>query len=110
MATIDPIAHYQEAIRTLETTHQLAIQLVGTIREASDKLYNWSEVRISNVDVPFPIELPLTSTINADHWPTMQELAEALSAWHRARHEVDNAWRAIPAERRTGLQAPPTTR
>lgn len=33
-------------------------------------------------------------------------VAETVSAWHQANHEVNNAWRAIPRQDRPNLRPP----
>jgi len=105
MAT-DRIQAYQEALKKLEVTTRQVEHYVGEIQNGATKLRNWESVVISNSGVGFPAEAHGES-IDANTWPSAQQLAEALSEWHKARHTVNNAWSAIPEERRTGLQPPP---
>lgn len=102
----EKILRYQEALKKLATATRSVEKYVAAITDMSNKLQNWKRVTISNVgNISFPIEASEQS-INADNWFTAEQLAETLSNWHKARHEVDNAWNAIPREDRTGLQPP----
>lgn len=105
--SIDSIQNYQEALRKLESARHKVDRFVIEINNGANSLRTWDQVVISNVQVGFPPEAHVHS-INADNWPTAQQLAEALSEWHKANHAVNNAWQAIPKEHKTGLQPPPT--
>lgn len=105
MAT-DPFNAYQEALKNLESAQRKVETYVGEIKDAASKLTRWDEVTIGNVgDISFPPEA-MVASINAEKLPTAKQLAEALSEWHKARHSVNNAWSAIPKDRRLGLQPP----
>jgi hypothetical protein len=100
------IQDYQESLRKLEAARNKVERFVVEIKNGANSLLAWDQVVISNVQVGFPPEAQVHS-INADNWPTAQQLAEALSEWHKANHAVQNAWQAIPKADRTGLQPPP---
>lgn len=109
MASEDPIAKYQDALSALDAAERAAQTVVGIVIDVGNKLArNWKRVTVANADPPIPFPVgAVTDSVNASTWPTAQELGQAMAAWHTARHEARNAWSAIPAERRVGIQGPP---
>ena len=104
----DPIRTYLDARTALEQATGRTERFVDVIISAGDNLRDWRRVMISNASgVGFPLELANAPSINAKKWPTAQELAEILAAWHKARHACDNAWMNVPVKDRLGLQGPP---
>lgn len=106
MAT-DLIQAYQEALKQLETSTSQVERYVVEILNGASKLRHWESVVISNSGIGFPIEAHGES-IDANNWPSAQQLAEVLSEWHKVYHAVNNAWNAIPKDRRVGIQPPPS--
>lgn len=102
----DPIQAYQEAIRNLETSTMRVERLIGETINGAKALQDWKHVTIADGKTEFPAEA-MVHTINPDNWPSAQQLAEILSGWHQTRQVANNAWNAIPRERRTSLQPPP---
>jgi hypothetical protein len=102
---VDPIQAYKQAIRSLEAATEQVEAFVEEITHAATILRRWEQVKILNLGVGFPPGAELES-INADNWPTSQQLAEALAEWHNCRNTLNNAWQAIPETQRTGLQPP----
>lgn len=103
----NPITEYQTALRNFNRAKNHAETLVNTIAEAAAKLQNWRTVRVSNVNVGFPVDISISNSINANQWPTAQQLAEALADYHSRLHEVGNAYRRIPEDQREVVQPPP---
>lgn len=106
----DSIRAYLDARKALAGAVNQVESIVRPIHEASQALQKWQNVIISNVEVSFPGGERLTASLNANHWPTMQQLAQALAAYHAAYHVVRQAWSAIPESDRSGLQPPPSDR
>jgi hypothetical protein len=104
---VDPIQAYRHALHSLEATTERVETFVEEITHAATMLRRWEQVTILNLGIDFPPEAQLES-INADAWPTSQQLAEALSEWHNCYNAVKNAWQAIPNTQRMGLQPPPS--
>jgi len=102
----DPIQTYQEALSNLEAATRQVERLVSEVVKAGKVLQNWKHVTVADGKTGFPPEAHVYS-INPDNWPSAQQLAEVLSGWHQSRHAVNNAWNAIPRDRRVGLQPPP---
>jgi len=101
----DPIQPYLEALRNLEVITRQVEHVVGEIIKGAEALRDWKHVTVANGKTSFPAEA-LRNSINPDNWPTIQQLAETLSEWHQSRRAVENAWNAIPRDRRFGLQPP----
>ena len=98
--TTDPIHSYQDALRALDEANRDAERIVNIIIDAGKKLdQNWRRVMISGSNIGFPAEVPYGQIhISADKWPTANQLADALAAWHNARHAFHE--RALEAHRR----------
>jgi hypothetical protein len=47
-------------------------------------------------------------SINANEWPTAQQLSSALAGWHNALFEVQKAYSAIPEDMRAVVVKPPS--
>jgi len=106
----DPIGDYQGALQRLEEAQRHAERYVQTISEAARALNDWRNTSVSNVEgIGFSVEVSRSPhTINASNWPTAEQLARALTTWHGVMGDVSDTWRRIPAERRTGLNPPPS--
>lgn len=105
--TEDPVRRYLDALKKVQQARAKVERVVGVVTDAGKKLGKWQEVSVSDVNVGFPAELLGGPSISGREWPTAQELAEALAAWHNARHEARNAWSGVPGPDRSGLQSPP---
>ena len=71
--------------------------MIKVISDGANKLRDYERVGVSNSSVGFPPEVTFTGeSINASEWPSAQNLAEALSAYHETRHEATNAGGAVP--------------
>ena len=103
----DPIQTYLEVLRNLEVVTRQVEHVVGEVIKVAGALRDWKHVTVANGKTSFPAEA-LKNSINPDNWPTIQQLAESLSGWHQSRRAVENAWNAIPRDRRFGLQPPPS--
>lgn len=83
-------------------------RIVAIVSDAAHKLRNYTNVLVSNSDAGFPPEVACGGqSINGRDWPSSQQLAEALAAYHSTRHDAQNAWRAIPDSLRKVVQEPP---
>ena len=63
----------------------------------------------SNTGVALPAEVTLgrdTFSTNADEWKTAHQIQAMIKAFHDADQTAIGAWAQIPAELRSGLQAP----
>ena len=64
----------------------------------------------SNTQPGLPAEAgmaPDSKSVDGRGWPTAEQIQEALSRWHDAKHKMHNAWNQIPNEHRAALQKPP---
>jgi hypothetical protein len=102
---LDLVQAYKQALRSFEAATERVEEFVEEITHAATILRRWEQVTILNLGVGFPPGAELES-INADNWPTSQQLSEALAEWHNCRHVLNNAWQAIPETQRIGLQPP----
>ena len=102
----DPIRAYQDAMRTLEEATGQAERLVTYIADVAELLQNWRDVRVADGKTSFPIGVSHQHSINPDRWPSAQELAQVLAAWHQAAHAARNAWAAIPYPDKKNLKGP----
>ncbi len=103
----DPIKAYQDALQDFNSATKEAEGLVMAITSVANALRDWKRVTVADNKTGFPLEAHGYS-INPDNWPTIQQIAEVLSGWHRVRHVMNNKWNAIPHDRRVGLQPPPS--
>ena len=103
----DPIKAYQDAFQDFDSATKEAEGLVMAITSVANALRDWKRVTVADGKTGFPPEAHGYS-INPDNWPTIQQIAEVLSGWHRIRHVMNNKWNAIPRDRRVSLQPPPS--
>jgi len=91
----DPIRKYSDAVKELEKATGQVELLQGIIGRMYNYLGNPYKLRISNVSVAFPTEVTLGGNIrnfDADNWPQVQQIAEALADLHSKRKAVEEAW------------------
>ena len=101
----DTVEQYQDALRSFQTSERRVKQIVAGVTSVANKLKDWPHVSVDGVKFGFPTEVSSRPpVISPNEWPTLEEIAEALSTWHSDRSIVDNAWNAIP--RKEGLQPP----
>jgi hypothetical protein len=105
MSEADPIAAYQDALRKRDEAERKANRLAQYMVNAGEVLKNWRDVSFSNLSVSYPIGRRYS--IIGDQWPTGLEIASALSEYHTAHHEAQNAYRRIPADKRSIITPPP---
>ena len=105
--TTDHMAGYAAANKSYELATAEVEQMVRIVLDGAKKLgTDWRDVTFANVgSLKFPVGL--RATITGDRWPTGLQLAETLSAWHAAKHALENAYRAIPTESRDMVKPPP---
>ena len=107
----DPIAAYQEAIKSFETATTKAVQMMGIIFDGGDALGrrgqgSWEKVTVANVGVEFPSDMMGGPSIDGHLWPSGAQLGEVLAGWHAARMAVEAAYRQIPEASQEVLKPP----
>jgi hypothetical protein len=102
----DPVKSYQDALQKYQTATNNVESLVASITGLAKIMKEWQEVRVADGKTQFPVGVG-KYTINPKDFPTIQQVAETLSAWHQVRHQLNNKWNSIPRERQIGLQPPP---
>lgn len=107
----NPIAEYQEAMQKHSDAQSKVERLVKTVSESAAILKDRRHAMFANTEgnIGFPMEIALSSntpTINAQTFPTGNQLAAAVAAWHTTRTEVRNAYEQIPSDQRAVVVAP----
>ncbi len=106
VANLGAVADYSEAIKTRERAIREVEQMVKIIQDGANNLGRWDEVTVANIPgATFPIGR--TRSITGDRWPTGQQIADTLRAYHTANHDAMTAWRRVPPELRGVLTPPP---
>jgi hypothetical protein len=108
MAT-DPIREYLDARARLDNQTRLTEAVVKIVRDGANALSEWRRAVVANVSGGFPAELVMNErspTINGHEWPSAQQIADALGAWHSAHWAMRSAWDRVPSELRGGLVPP----
>jgi len=103
----DPVHSYLEARNQFDLANRNAETLISLIRQVGN--VNWRELMVANCDGGFPAEIAMrqgTPTIDARAWPTGQQIADVLIAWHNANLAVRNMWEHVPKDLRGGLRPP----
>jgi hypothetical protein len=91
----DPIRKYSDAVKELKKAIGQVELLQGIIGRMNSHLNNPYKLRISNVSVSFPTEVTIGKdilTFDADNWPQINQIAEALANLHNKRREMEKAW------------------
>lgn len=101
----EQISAYQEALRKYDNATKKAEEIANTMMGLGQVMKEWQHVTIADGKTQFPVGVGKYS-INPKDFPTLQQLAEVLSAWHQIRHDLRNKWAAIPQDQRTGLMPP----
>lgn len=107
----DCLHTYSLAIRMYEETVIKTRGVSQIINRGATAMRNWEQVLVTNVEgVEFPPEFSRSNRsenqITGKEWPTAQQIADALLAYHKARQELLNAYNAIPADERHAVRAP----
>lgn len=104
----DPVQAYLESSRLLDSTAQTLTKMVRTITDAAEKLRNPATVAVLGRGLGIQPHLVGTpATIEADEWPSAQQLHQALFNWQQADEACHIAWGLVPKPHRSGLQPPP---
>lgn len=103
----NPISEYQAKLKELRDATQAVERVVKTVINGADNLGRWREVVVSGAG-GFPGHLMGSSrSINANDWPTGQQIGQLLSRWHSVHFETQQAYQRIPQSEREGIQLPP---
>jgi len=103
------IEQYQAAKSGFEAATKRCIEIAGIVNRAAVALRDWKKTMISNVSAGFPAEVALNRfapSIDANEWVSAQDLAMALSDYHKAKTAMHNAYNAIPAGQRDVIVPP----
>ncbi len=103
--TIDPVRDYINAKGALSQARTRVENVVRQVHSVAAKLDHWSTIVIAGGSA-YPEHLIGGESISLDEWPSIQQLDQALSDYHRLCHEADNAWRRVPAADHASLQPP----
>ena len=93
----DPISAYQEAIRERSEARDRMMGFVETVSSVSEQLYGYRNPGFLS---------RLTLRIDADSWPSADQMTDALAVWHQTNNAAIAAWDKIPENRRYGLSPP----
>ncbi len=110
MSETDPIQACQDALRTLEAAERKAEGLAQYVVNAGAALRDWKDLTFANLRPPISFPIGMRQAINAEGWPTAAEVAQAITDYHTAQNDVQNAWRRVPSEKRVGMSEPPGRR
>ena len=105
----DPLREYSEAIDKLNKAHEKVQAIKGIIGEVHTGLNLPYQFMVSNVRVIFPQEVAMGQlpTLNANKWPSAEQVAEALTNLHVMRKQVDHIWNSLPAADKKIVYPPP---
>jgi len=109
----DSIRKYLDAKNELDKAFSEVEALKSVITGVANGLNKPFEFMVSNVhvkDVGFPPEVAMTPgipTLNADKWPSAEDIAKTLSELHKKYHQVMNLWHSLPRPDQSNLTPPP---
>lgn len=111
----DPIRKYSDATAELNSSYSKIRSLGEIIADVGWSLRNKPYgLMVSNLKpnlkVGFPPEVALREgvpSLNANNWPSAQDIAQALSDLRKARHQVDNLWGSLSATDKQLVSPPP---
>ena len=109
--SVDPARRYLDAKAKLDSAEARVINLASFLTQVANSLQKdyWNFI-VSNVQVGFPVGVGsggAAFSLNADNWPSAQQIAETLAELHSARHAAVNAWSALSPNDRGSLPKPP---
>ncbi|HEY7167852.1 MAG TPA: hypothetical protein VIB79_25060 [Candidatus Binatia bacterium] len=103
----DPIEAYQAKRKELQAATALVEKIVKIVIAAAGDLRDWRTVMV-NGSSGFPPHLSASSrSIDADTWPSGQEIGQILSKWHSLSAETQRAYERIADGQRAGIRPPP---
>jgi hypothetical protein len=96
----DPVRQYSDAIKELERARGQVRQLQEITRKMNGYLENPYELMIPNVNVSgaYPAEVGFGENahiFDANNWPHIQQIAEALIKLHGKRKIVEEIWHKL---------------
>ncbi len=103
----DPVADYSQALQERNAATAAIESMVKRVADGANKLGSWESVVVSNIPgASFP-EGNLRLTIAGDQWPSGQDIADTLLAYHKAEGAARGAWNRVPESQRGALRPPP---
>lgn len=107
----DVTTDYRDALREVQQREGEVVRLVTTIQKAAAALERWEAAYVVGTGAGFPKEVTMAGrAIDAATWPTAQQMADTLAAWHDSAERAQNAWARLPAAARATLPTPHTGR
>jgi hypothetical protein len=101
-------SRYLDALSELQQREGEILRMVATIQQAAKCLEHWQAVDVVHAGAGFPKEVTMVGrSIDALTWPTAQQLADTLAAWHGAAEIARTAWARLPGETRSNVLPPP---
>lgn len=96
---------FREATKTVENLIGALGKIYGALAQQVGRggLQSWQTITISPGG-PHPADVAGGETILADRWPTAQQFNLALSQWHSARFEYEQAWVRVPFDQKKQFQ------
>src|SRR5258708_39170490 len=104
------IQTYQNAAAACASAVREVERIVGIVERGRQALAHWRSTMITNSAGEFPPRIAMgkgpTLRIDAKQWPTGQNIADALRAYHRCRDQLRAAYEAIPVGDRATVTPP----
>jgi hypothetical protein len=101
---------YSAAILVYADTVRGARRIADVVNRAATALRNWEQVQVTDTTGEFPEEFRRSSysenQLKGSDWPGAQQIADALLAYHHAKHELEIAYNGIPEIQRHAVKAP----
>ena len=110
MTTGQHIQNYSTAIDELQQARTKIQQMHKIINEVSCSLLNPYEFTVSNVNVEFPPESATVkeiTSLDANEWPSAQQIAEAIVNLHHRYLQAQNAYNALSEKEQEIVGFPP---
>lgn len=103
----DPVADYSQALQDRGAAIAAAERMVSRVTDGANKLREWRRVSVSNLRPAVSFPAGSHRIITGDAWPSAQEIAETIKAYHDAGGAAREAWSRIPAGQRGAMTPPP---
>jgi len=101
---------YSAAILAYAETVRQARRIGDIVNRAATALRNWEQVQVTETAGEFPEEFRRSTysenNVKGSEWPGAQQIADALLAYHRAKHDLEIAYNGIPEDQRHAVKAP----
>ena len=111
--SIDPIREYSNA-KTEQAKAQKVVQDMTFVidKVATALRCNPSAFTIANVRIGSPAEVipSALESLNANDWPTAEQIAESLKAMHDAHHKAQTLWASLTDSDKENLLPPDSMR